>query len=70
MKHYTPQEWYWIHGYVNKLQWVYEVDPEEIDIPDDYRLDRGDHLVVFDEEEQAKRLGRSSTHEAVEIRSR
>jgi len=57
MEHYTPQEWYRIHGYVNKLRWVYEVDPEKLDIPDDYRLDRGNHLVVFDEEEQEKRLG-------------
>lgn len=57
MEHYTPLEWYRIHGYVNKLRWVYEVDPEKIDIPDDYRLNRGDRLVVFDGGEQEKRLG-------------
>lgn len=57
MKNYTAREWHLIHGYVGKLRWVYETDPEELDIPDDYRLNRGEHLTVFDEEEQKKRLG-------------
>lgn len=57
MENYTAREWHLIHGYVGKLRWVYETDPDELDIPDDYRLNRGEHLTVFDEEEQKKRLG-------------
>ncbi|QCS43619.1 hypothetical protein [Natrinema versiforme] len=57
MENYIAREWHLIHGYVGKLRWVYETDPKELDIPDDYRLNRGEHLTVFDEEEQKKRLG-------------
>lgn len=57
MENYSAYEWSLIHGYVNKLRWVYQTDPEELDVPEDYRLDRGNHLIVYDEEEQKKRLG-------------
>lgn len=57
MKNYTAREWHRIHGYVDKLRWVYETDPGELEVPDDYRLNRSEHLTIFDEEEQKKRLG-------------
>ena len=57
MENYSPYEWFLIHVYVNKLRWVYETDPEELDVPNNYRLDRGERLTVYDEEEQKKRLG-------------
>lgn len=57
MENYSAYEWFLIYGYMDKLRWVYETDPAELDVPDDYRLDRGDHLTVYDEEEQKKRLG-------------
>jgi len=57
MENYSAYEWFLIHGYVNKLRWVYETDPEELDVPNNYRLDRGERLTVYDEEEQKKRLG-------------
>lgn len=57
MENYTAEEWAWIYGYVDKLRWVYETDPAELDVPNDYRLDRGDRLIVYDEEEQKNRLG-------------
>jgi len=37
MEDYLAWKWYRIFGYVNKLRWVYETDPEEIDVPDGYR---------------------------------
>jgi hypothetical protein len=57
MENYGAYEWFLIYGYVNKLRWVYETDPAKLDVPDGYRLDRGEHMTVYDEEEQKKRLG-------------
>jgi len=47
MEDYLAWKWYRIFGYVNKLRWVYETDPEEIDVPDGYRVNRGNRLRVY-----------------------
>lgn len=57
MEGYLAGEWYRIFGYVNKLRWVYETDPEEIDVTDSYRVNRGNRLRVYDDAEQKKYLG-------------
>jgi len=57
MEDYSAWKWHRIFGYVNKLRWVYETDPEEIDVPDGYRVNRGNRLRVYDDTEQKKYLG-------------
>jgi len=57
MDNYSAEEWFRIYGYVDKLRWVYETDPDELDISEDYRINRGEHLIVYDEKEQKRRLG-------------
>lgn len=57
MQNYTPKEWYRIFGYLERLNWLYEVDTDDIDVPDDWEINRERRFTLWDAEEQQRELG-------------